>query len=854
MRVAAGRHRIRQRTRIEEENASQLQLGEEFANATCLSVSEAKIILEAVLAQRQKELGDEIVMTDVMRKTKDYLNIFARFKTQESVHAAERVLRGDPDLHSFETAQLGTLCCEEAEEARTLVPSLADKKSDEALQTLLDELSNLRRREMDCFNKGKQKKRKRIDNIQKISSKQARIENDFETWENKKFDSQLRNKKIQKPLYDSEEEDELTVSQEPVIKKKILYGKYGNEKRELKKNPKISNKHKIDYKNLNVSDSPDIKTDRAAYKIKKMKETNFFQEIDHLENATIGDCIEVELSDDTDKKRDKSDSSDIVIISSQEKQDSIDVISDDPLTSSFVNINVPIIKKKQSNSIDYSIQNNSILVENITNDYSVNLSKEEINYEYEKKQDILENKTFFNNFKNHILEKLTGRKHVPIIGLESEYTKLREMLYQTVNLGESNSCLIVGPKSSGKSNILDTAIISLNEFSSQFFVVRLNGIIQTDDKLALKEIARQLNVKMNLDDQENITSNFSDNLFKILTILSHPKELDLVNDDKSSGEFDTYYDPSSSNNITSVSVIFVLDNFDLFTQHYRQTLLYNLFDISQTRKAPIAVIGLTCALDSVESLEKRVKSRFSHRIIQIRYPDNLELFIKICRAGLTIDCELLSELPLKEKELQFSKNWNRHIDDLFEEGNLIYQLVKGIFMISKDVREFYSHCIVPIISLSSSSPDLQENLFLFRDFFHSSSKTELLNGISLLQLSLLICAARINARDINTLNFNMVYKEYYYLVTKSASSSTYSVIKNASIKLWEKDILLDAWEKLCDLNFFQPSGNFPQKYSGGLDRDCKMYYVEITLIDLISYINKVKTIPTILKRWLKDVI
>ncbi|CCJ31200.1 unnamed protein product, partial [Pneumocystis jirovecii] len=55
------------------------------------------------------------------------------------------VLRGDPDLHSFETAQLGTLCCEEAEEARTLVPSLADKKSDEALQTLLDELSNLRR-------------------------------------------------------------------------------------------------------------------------------------------------------------------------------------------------------------------------------------------------------------------------------------------------------------------------------------------------------------------------------------------------------------------------------------------------------------------------------------------------------------------------------------------------------------------------------------------------------------------------------------------------------------------------------------------------------------------------------------
>lgn len=44
------------------------------------------------------------------------------------------------------------------------------------------------------------------------------------------------------------------------------------------------------------------------------------------------------------------------------------------------------------------------------------------------------------------------------------------------------------------------------------------------------------------------------------------------------------------------SIVFVLDEFDLFAQHKNQTLLYNLLDVSQSAKTPIAVIGLTCRL------------------------------------------------------------------------------------------------------------------------------------------------------------------------------------------------------------------------------------------------------------------
>jgi DNA-directed RNA polymerase II subunit RPB4 len=38
----------------------------------------------------------------------------------------------------------GSLCCESAEEAKTLIPSLANKISDADLQELLDDITKLR--------------------------------------------------------------------------------------------------------------------------------------------------------------------------------------------------------------------------------------------------------------------------------------------------------------------------------------------------------------------------------------------------------------------------------------------------------------------------------------------------------------------------------------------------------------------------------------------------------------------------------------------------------------------------------------------------------------------------------------
>lgn len=108
----------------------------------------------------------------------------------------------------------------------------------------------------------------------------------------------------------------------------------------------------------------------------------------------------------------------------------------------------------------------------------------------------------------------------------------------------------------------------------------------------------------------------------LLALLSHPSEI-----------------LGTDEGVTSQSIVFIIDEFDLFASHPRQTLLYNLFDVAQSRKAPIAVLGCTTRLDVVEMLEKRVKSRFSHRYVYMSLPKTLPAYWQVCRQGLIVESD-----------------------------------------------------------------------------------------------------------------------------------------------------------------------------------------------------------------------
>jgi len=351
------------------------------------------------------------------------------------------------------------------------------------------------------------------------------------------------------------------------------------------------------------------------------------------------------------------------------------------------------------------------------------------------------NRKDLNNVKRLILNNLIGKTYInELIGLKEQYNTLYDMCKKTIETGESNSTLLIGNRGCGKTMIVNKLIENLNkEFNNDkqtFLTVRLNGLIQSDDRLALKEMIYQLSQE---EAMENLnTTSFSEILSYLLNVLSIGTK-------------------------TSKPVIIILDEFDLFTQHNKQTLLYNLFDIAQSNQNPIVVIGLTCQLNVVELLEKRVKSRYSHRQILCFPPLEIENFEKI----------IINALKIPENSISINKNYiknfNKEIDIIFSDES-IKAIINHLFDITNNPRNFLKICLEPIYKISLNEPFPKVSDFL--DSYtrqYVDSKTELLKGTSILELCLIIAMKCLLEKHIEIFNFEMIYDEYKKFVQKNRS-------------------------------------------------------------------------------------
>ena len=161
-----------------------------------------------------------------------------------------------------------------------------------------------------------------------------------------------------------------------------------------------------------------------------------------------------------------------------------------------------------------------------------------------------------------------------------------DLIIQTVTTGGSNSVLLLGPRGVGKTLMVDLVLQKAKNESKVFkqdgLIVKLHGLVETDDKLALKTIARQL--KLENVEGDRVFGSFAEHLEFLLSSLR-------------------------SGDRHSKPVVFVLEEFHLFCSHHNQTLLYNLFDVAQSKATPMVVVGISPELDVLESLEKRVRSR-----------------------------------------------------------------------------------------------------------------------------------------------------------------------------------------------------------------------------------------------------
>ncbi|KAL2396927.1 Origin recognition complex subunit 4 [Exophiala dermatitidis] len=485
--------------------------------------------------------------------------------------------------------------------------------------------------------------------------------------------------------------------------------------------------------------------------------------------------------------------------------------------------------------------------------------------------------------KTEVISRMNNRTLGPICQLESQYNTLHALLMATITAGESNSLLLLGSRGSGKSLLTEHAIADLRRsYGDEFHVVRLNGFFQTDDKVALREIWRQLGREMAVpEDETGEVSSYADTMASLLSLLSHPEEFAVVDHDHVHGHQQEEEGPLRT---AAKSVIFILDEFDLFTTHPRQTLLYNLFDIAQAKKAPIAVIGCSCRMDVVDCLEKRVKSRFSHRWLHVSGVKTLSAFTDAVATVLCVPVEGKEALGVTAEELEWRARWNQTIKTRLLPAPACQVLLKQIFYTTKSIADvlmalYHPVALLDVLSESGDIPARNSQdvttLILNEATTLSSppSLLTLLPHLPTLHLTLLICAARLETiHDLTTLKFAIVHAHYTELLTRSkmqrsvlSSLTRGGAVTGAALRSWSKETARAAWEELMQWDFLVPVsglagsgtiGKLSDEALGGDGAVTKLVRVDVTL-DEVAWAVKEKLDSVgpgeILEKWCKEV-
>ncbi|GKB92817.1 origin of replication complex subunit 4 [Tanacetum coccineum] len=314
---------------------------------------------------------------------------------------------------------------------------------------------------------------------------------------------------------------------------------------------------------------------------------------------------------------------------------------------------------------------------------------------------------------------------------DSNYSKLKFIVSSSVTEACNNSILLLGPRGCGKIAVLDLVLEDLlNEYPEMISVIKLNGLLHCDDNCAIKEIARQLCIEHEL--MFTKMASFDDNSQFMIDML---RECGLAHK----------------------TVIFVLDEFDLFAQG-KQRLLYSLLDAMQSVTSQAVVIGVSCRLDADQLLEKRVRSRFSHRKLLFLPPQKEDLQ-RLSKHILSLPTD--SSLPP-----DYVSEFNSRISNILADKRLI------------EVIDKLSDCDSTFSAVSYI--DLKTGLMTLDNFksalstIHRQPKLDCLKDCSILELYIMVCMKRLEVKEQESYNFNSVMKEYKTIHDSFQTSDNYS--------------------------------------------------------------------------------
>ncbi|KAF3431955.1 hypothetical protein FNV43_RR26691 [Rhamnella rubrinervis] len=308
---------------------------------------------------------------------------------------------------------------------------------------------------------------------------------------------------------------------------------------------------------------------------------------------------------------------------------------------------------------------------------------------------------------------------------DSNYSKLKFIVSSSVTEACNNSILLLGPRGSGKVAVLELVLKDLlAEYPDMISVIKLSGLVHSDEICAFKEIARQLCVEHQLLFSKMASSD--DNSQFMIAML---RECGLAHK----------------------TIIFVLDEFDLFAQG-KQRLLYSLLDAMQSVTSQAVVIGVSCRMDADQLLEKRVRSRFSHRKL-LFLPPSKEDIQRLMEHILSLPEDL--SLPQDYVVEYNAKLQNVLTNEKFKE-------ILNRFMNSDSTANHLFRFLFRAVC----NMDLGTGFLTLENFeaailnIQRQPKLECIKDCSILELYILVCMKRLETKEQNSYNFNAVMKEY----------------------------------------------------------------------------------------------
>ncbi|EES01276.1 hypothetical protein BDA96_03G281400 [Sorghum bicolor] len=322
---------------------------------------------------------------------------------------------------------------------------------------------------------------------------------------------------------------------------------------------------------------------------------------------------------------------------------------------------------------------------------------------------------------------------------DTNYSKLKYLVSSSVSEACNNSVLLLGPRGCGKAAVVDMVLDDLNkEHPDAISVIRLNGMLHSDDNCAMKEIARQLCLEHQLSFSKMASSD--DNTEFMIDML---RECGLAHK----------------------TILFVLEEFDLFAQG-KQRLLYSLLDAMQSLTSQAVVIGVSCRLDADQLLEKRVRSRFSHRKLLFISPslDDIQRLVE----HLLI---LAKDSGLPEK---YITDYNSRLTSIFSDKKF-----KGCLNSLMDADATTSN-ILRFLFRAVSYMDMESGFLPIESFLKALSsmqrqpKMDSLQDLSILELYILVCMHRLEDKEQSSYNFTSIMKEYRSIQDAYKTSDKYA--------------------------------------------------------------------------------